>query len=249
MNKSLIIAELFILRALRSRFLPAMAMIFLPFLIGAWIFEISNPGFQTTFAVDAGSSLLWLFSALTVVFIAYENLFWKDAEQIPWFLLTRSGDAANLIFGNFMGIAGILFLVLLLAAGAFFIMFRIASGIWTFALFFSAFMVYLEIVLLSALLIFLSTFCSRVMTAGGMILAVFVGHSLESLRLAAEGSCGALSLFFEPLFVLVPDLDLFKFARLADLNPSDSMIITMYAAMMSAAYLCAAAILMRRHNY
>lgn len=250
MNKCLIIAELFILKALRGRFLPALAIIFLPFLIAAWVFEVSNPGFQTTFAADAGSSLMWLFSALTVAFLASESFLWKDSENIPWFFLTRSGDVSHLITGNFAGLTAILFFVLILAATAFLLLFRVASGVWSFTLFAAAFMIFLELTVLAAVLVFLAAILSRVMAAGCMILLIFLGHSLESLRQAVDAS--GFPLLYpvtEFLLVLVPDLELFKFARFAGLQVSDLMIITLYAALMTAAYLSAAAIFMRRRSY
>lgn len=249
MNQALIVAELVILKALRSKLLPAMLLLLVPFLIAAWGFEANNTGFQSGFAVDIGGSFLAVFAAILLLTMAVEHFYWPGGQAVPWFYLSRIGDRTVFIAGKFMGVAGVLFLGQLLAALTLLLVFRASSGIWPLQILTSAFMVFLEFSLLGAVLSLLALVSSKVLATGSILLIYVTGHNLEILRRAVD-SVGSkpLTTAHEIILTAVPDFSLFRYARLEALQFAEVAMITLYALLMIAVYLVLAGMVMRRKD-
>lgn len=249
MSQILIIAELVLLKALRGKLLLAMLLLLIPFLVAAWGFEVNNIGFQSGFAVDLGGSLLAVFAAILMLIMASEHFFWSDGQAVPWFYLTRIGDRTRFIAGRFIGVAGVLFLGLLLASLALLLVFGLSSGVWPCEILLSAFMVFLEFSLLGAALALLALFCSRIMATGSLLFIYVVGHNLEMVRAAVDSYASRiLTTLLEICLTAVPDFSLFRYARLASLQLTEVVMVTVYALLMISVYLVMAGMLMRRKD-
>lgn len=249
MNQILIVAELVIKKALRGKILPALLLLMLPFLVAAWGFEAGNPGFQSGFAVDLGGSLLAVFAAILLVSLASEHFYWADGQNAPWFYLTRIADRTNFIAGKFAGVTAVLFFAMLLGAVVILLALGSSSGIWPLEILSTAFMIFLEISVLGAVLAFLSIICSRILAAGSLLLVYVAGNALETIRITVETSGSKLlTTLVEFLLVFVPDLSLFRFARIAPLQLPEIALVSLYALMMISVYLILAGMFMRRQD-
>lgn len=249
MNQILIVAELVVKKALRGKILWALLLLTLPFLVAVWGFEAGNPGFQSGFVVDLGGSMLSVFTAILLLILASEHFYWADGQNAPWFYLIRIGNRTHFIAGKFAGVTAVLFFALLLAALAMLLAFGLSSGVWPLEILSTAFMIFLEISVLGAVLALLSIICSRILAVGSLLLVYVAGNGLETIRTTVDAlDSKVLTTLAELLLVFVPDFSLFRFARLAQLQLTEIAMISFYALMMVAVYLIIAGMVMRRQD-
>jgi len=250
MNQILLVAELVIVRAWRRRIFAAVFLLMIPFLVAAWMFEATNPGFQSGLSADLGGSLLAVFSAVLLLLLASEHFFWAGDSEPPWFYLTRINSRTAFFCGRFAGVATVLFVSLLIASLAMLAVFRLSSGLWNIAILPVAYMVFLEFAAIGAVLSFMAGMFSRLLSAGLCLLIFAAGHSLDSIRQMVDSAGSAsLSLLSEVILVAVPDLSLFRYARLAGLTTHEIMLVTLYAVLMMAAWLIVSGICLHRRDF
>lgn len=250
MNQILLIAELVIVKAWRRRVFAAVFLLMIPFLVAAWMFEATNPGFQSGFSADLGGSLLAVFAAVLMIMLASEHFFWAGDVEPPWFFLTRIRSRSALFCGRFAGVAAVMFVSLLWAALAMLLIFKFSSGVWNIAIFPVAYMVFLEFATMAAVLSFLAGLFSRLLCAGLCLLIFVAGHSLDSIRQTIDSAgSGMFSNISEVFLTVIPDLSLFRYSRLAGLSMHEIMLVTLYAIIMMAAWLIASGISLHRRDF
>lgn len=250
MNQILLVAELVLVKAWRQRIFSAVLLLMIPFLVAAWMFEVTNPGFQSGLSADLGGSLLAVFAAVLLLLLASEHFFWVSDTEPPWFYLTRIKSRTAFFCGRFVGVTAVLFVSLLIASLAMLAVFRFSSGIWNVAVFQVSYMVFLEFAAIGAVLSFMAGIFSRLLSAGLTLLIFVVGHSLDSIRQTIDSAGSAtLSFFSEIILVAVPDLSLFRYARLSGLNTHAIMLVTLYAVMIMAAWLVVSGISLHRRDF
>ena len=116
LNQIYEIAKIVFTASLRKNLILASILIMLPLLLAFWIFESSNPGFQTGFVLDAGSGLMSFLSIIIISVLAFEQLFWASEQQTPWFYFCRLKSRILFPIGKFLGISSVLGIILLVFA-------------------------------------------------------------------------------------------------------------------------------------
>jgi hypothetical protein len=187
-----------------------MVIIWIPVVLLAYLFDRANPGFQTIFIKDIGINLLNLCALLMTIFLAGENLLWRDSIGKKWFFTSRIKDKLHLLAGYQAGIAISLFAALTINSAILCIFLRITHGVWFLEIFYAAWLIFLQVALWLALLILLSTFLSKFMTMGmGIIIYAVSSTALMPFFQALQPSDvrGFLLAFF---LALIPDMRMFS---------------------------------------
>ncbi|GEM_PF-5979831 len=252
MNQVLIIAEMIMVRTMRSRLPAALFLLSLPLLLAIWMINAESPGYQTLFAKDAGGLFLSLVAMVMALVMCLEHLIWSDGENRGWFMLSRVKNYLHLFFGQFLGIAFSLMAAIGGLSLLFFIFYRLMQGAWLPEIMFTGYFVFLEAMVLVAALILLSRIFSRFLAISWIILLyVFSSTSLAQVFKSASFDDG-LTLIGSLFLSLIPDLSMFRFSGLIlereILSSQEALISSFYAIFITGFYLLVADLLARRQR-
>jgi hypothetical protein len=241
LNQIYEIAKIVYTDSLRKNLIIASILIMLPLLIAAWLFEASNPGFQTGFILDAGSGLMSFLSIIVVAVLSFEQLFWAKEQQTPWFYFSRLKSRILFPIGKYLGICSVLGTILLVFSILLSLIIFFTSGSYLFAPIKIAFILWAEYSLLLSVLILFSTFLSKLMSVGMMITVFFIAQSTQFFR-------GTLPNWLsEILLTLLPNTIIFEAA--IDSNDITPIFLTfLYALFMSAFYITLSGWVLKRKD-
>lgn len=197
------VAKTVIVASFRKNLLVASWLIMLPLGLAAWLFEISNPGFQSGFIADAGSCLMSVFSVILLLVMTLDHLFWPKEQSTTWFFLSRLKSRILLPAGKYLGISIILLFAQLNFAALLFFIIGLTTGHWLVLPFILAVMNWAEYSLLLSVLVLFSTFFSRLMSIGMMIPVFFMAHSMDYIKSMLPNAVG------EVVSAFMPNLSLF----------------------------------------
>lgn len=192
------VAATVVVASYRKNILVASWLIMLPLLLAAWLFEVHNPGFQTGFIIDAGSSLMSILSVILLVILGFEHIFWAQEQSSSWFFFCRLKSKVLLPAGKFLGISLVCLFSLLVFALLLFLLVGFTTEVWLVLPFKIAFMVWAEYSLLLSLLVLFSVFFSRMMSMGLMIPLFFIAHSAEYIKHFLPNAVAEIVLAFIP---------------------------------------------------
>ena len=197
-------ARIVVVSSLRKNIATASLLIMLPLLLAAWLFEKSNPGFQSGFVLDAGSGLMAFLAIIVIAALSFEHLFWPSDQSTPWFYFSRNNSRLVFPLGKFCGVCFVLAAVLLVFALLLSLLVYFTSGTWLLSSFKTAFMVWTEYSLFFAVFVFFSTFLSRLMSVGMMLPFFFAAHSVAFIKSAFNYWA------VELLLIVLPDAEIFN---------------------------------------
>ena len=192
------VAKTVIIASFRKNIIFASWLIMLPLLLAAWLFEKSNPGFQSGFILDSGSGLMAVISMILLGVLGFEHLFWPGEQSTPWFYFSRLKSRIIFLAGKFVGISIVLLSILIDFAIMMFLLVGLTSGIWMILPFKIAIMVWAEYSLLFSVFAFLTTFLSRLMSVGMMIPVFFIAYSTSYLKIILPNAVAEVVLAFIP---------------------------------------------------
>lgn len=234
-------AKIVIIASLRKNLIVASWLIMLPLLLAAWLFERSNPGFQTGFVLDAGAWLMSLFAVILLSALCFEHLFWPAEQSAPWFYFSRLKSGTTFLSGKFLGISFILASLLFDFALLLTFVIGLTSEVWLAEPLKIAVMVWAEYSLLLSVLVLLSTFFTRLMSVGMLLPIFFIAKSANFLSLYLPNWLAEILLLF------LPNLNIFETA-LKHGSLGLMLMAVAYALLMSVFYLALAGISLRRRD-
>ncbi len=176
------VAKTVIIASFRKNIIFASWLIMLPLLLAAWLFEASNPGFQSGFVLDSGSGLMAVLSVILLGVLSFEHLFWPGEQPTPWFFFSRLKSRIIFPAGKFVGISIVLLSTLIDFAIMLFLLVGFTSGTWMILPFKMAIMVWAEYSLLLSVFVLLTNFLSRLMSVGMMIPVFFIAYSAQFIK-------------------------------------------------------------------
>ena len=198
LNQIYEIAKILFTASLRKKLILASILIILPLLFAFWIFETSNPGFQSGFVLDAGSGIMSFLSIIIISVLAFEQLFWVSEQQTPWFYFCRLKSRILFPIGKFLGISSVLGIILLVFATLLFLLIGFTSDSFISLPFKIAFMVWAEYSLFLSIIVLFSTFLTKLMSVGMIITVFFISQSASYLRNMFPGWLSEILLLFFP---------------------------------------------------
>ena len=234
-------ARIVVVSSLRKNISTASLLIMFPLLLATWLFETSNPGFQSGFVLDAGSGLMAFLAIIVIAALSFEHLFWPSEQSTPWFYFSRNNSRIVFPLGKFCGVCFVLAAVLLVFALLLSLLIYFTSGIWLLSSFKTAFMVWTEYSLFFAVFVFFSTFLSRLMSVGMMLPFFFAAHSITFIK----------SLFnywvVELLLIVLPDAEIFN-EVIENGDICSVLLAFVYSLFMSLFYITLAGFILRQKD-
>lgn len=216
-------------------------MIMFPLLLAAWLFEVSNPGFQSGFVLDAGSGLMAFLAVVIIGVLSFEHLFWPSEQATPWFYFSRQNSRLLFPLGKFCGVCFVLILVLTTFALLLSLLIYFTSGSFLLSSFKVAFSVWLEYSVFFSVFVFFSTFLSRLMSVGMMLPFFFMAHSLSYIRTILNYWVA------EILLIFFPDAELFD--TLIECGDAYSCLLLLaYSVFISLFYITLAGLVLRQKD-
>lgn len=240
-NQLFEIAKTVYTASLRKNLITASLLIIFPLLLGAWIFEVSNPGFQTGFVIDAGSGIMSFLAIIILGILSFEQLYWAVEQPTPWFYFSRLKSRSIFLIGKFIGISSVLGIILIVFALLLSLLVYITTDSFVLTSFKIAFMTWIEYSLFLSVVVLFSTFLSKLMSVGMIITVFFISHSLNHINnITSQGISAIISTF-------LPNITIFKFAL------ENEQIIYLFLALayfvfMSGFYLSIASYILRQKN-
>lgn len=209
-------------------------------------------GQQERIIKDLSLAAISLIGVLMAVFLGI-TLVSKEVERRTLYtLLSKPVSRADLVLGKYLGLAATI-AVTVLIMGAGLALLTLAHGWWTGSLAAAVYMILLELLLLTAIATFFSTFTtptlSAMFTIGLFILGRLTGE-LRAVTARAEGE--AVRLTGELLYRVLPNLSAFNVTgQVAHGQPVGLLevgLASVYGALYTAAVLTLAVIIFRRRD-
>lgn len=235
------VAKIVITSSLRKKIVTASLLIMIPLLLAAWLFEASNPGFQTGFILDAGGGLMSLLAIIIILILSFEHLFWLEEERTPWFYFSRLKSRVIFPIGKFLGISLVFGIILAVFAILLTLLIYFTSGVCIFSSIKISFMVWAEYNVFLSILVLFSTFFSKFMSVGMMLPVFFLANSIQYLKSLTANQ------LLKILMIVLPDVRVFYEAtESGEINKI--LLAFLYSIFISSFYLTLAALILRRKD-
>lgn len=235
------LAKTVVVASLRKNLILSSLLIMLPLLLAAWLFEASNPGFQTGFVLDAGASLMAILSVIIISVLAFEQLYWLKEQSTPWFYLSRLKSRIIFPIGKYLGIIFVSALVLVIFSLLLTVLIYFTSKTLVLYAFKLAFAVWLEYSVFLAILVLFSTFMTKLMSVGMMLPVFFIAHSVSYLKSLMPNLLGSV------ILAILPNAEVFNCVN----ESSDCkylFILFAYSLFISGFYLTLAGFVLRQKD-
>mgnify|MGYP006916091196 CR=1 FL=1 len=235
------IARVVVVSSLRKNLIIASLLIILPLLLAAWLFEVSNPGFQSGFVLDIGGGIMTFLSVVIIGILGFEHLFWPVEQPTPWFYFCRRDSRILFPLGKFCGVSFVLAVILIVFSLLLSLLIYFTSGSFLLSSFKVAFAIWLEYSVYFSVFVFFSTFLSRLMSVGMMLPFFFVAHSLTFLKKNLNYWVA------EVVFASFPDAELFD-TLIESRDAYGFMLILIYSLFVSLFYITLSGMVLRHKD-
>ncbi|MDD2516413.1 MAG: ABC transporter permease subunit [Candidatus Gracilibacteria bacterium] len=131
--------------------------------------------------LDFGLAMIEIFGFITVIFVGSQLLFREIDGKNIYLILSKPIARYEFILGKFLGFSSILFVAILFQSIIFFITLFLSKTPLTIWIIFSIIFIYLKLIILFALILFLSTFMSSILLIIISILIYFTAHSVSAI--------------------------------------------------------------------
>jgi Cu-processing system permease protein len=169
---------------------------------------------ENKIVMDMGLSSISIFGLIITVFVGTNLLSKEIDKKTIYLLLSKPMHRAEFILGKFLGLAFTLFIITVSMAAAFYaVLWYTAGGLGGIMPIFEAsaealFLIYIEMLLLTALAIFFSTFATPIMCVIFTLGAYTVGHMSNDIVAFGKISHNPLiEQVSQFLFYVLPDLE------------------------------------------
>lgn len=167
-------------------------------------------GDETKIIKDLGLIAISIFGFLTILFLGTNHIYHEFEEKIVYTILIKPISRGQYLSGKYVGI---LFIIAIEIFSMFILMLFLLwtiNGVICWILLKALYAIYLELSLLTAIAVMLSTFM-RPQLSIFMILAIYIiGHSTSELRmLMIEKGSGLIAKMVEITYYILPNFDNF----------------------------------------
>ena len=155
-------------------------------------------------AVDFGFAMIEIFNLIITLFVGSSLIFKKKKKKLVYFLFSKPISRTDFILGKFFGLSLVLLVLNLVMSVLFFLI----AGFKVVYLLVLSF-VFLQSLLLLAVILFFSTFTSSIITLFLSFLVYLIGHITINLRIFAIHSGGEIFRWIaDVVYLIMPNLDL-----------------------------------------
>jgi len=210
MKNILTIAKNTFRETIRDRILYGILGFAILFLLSTVFFGSISLGEDTKVIKDLGLAGIYIFSLIIAVFLGSQLIHKELEKRTIYIILSKPVSTAQFILGKYLGllsslVINIAFMAIIYLAVVKFVGNQIDYlALWAFLL------NILELSVFVALTILFSSFTAPLAGTIYAILILYIGHSLELLRKAAEKSGDLVKYLVEALYYLFPNLEKFN---------------------------------------
>jgi len=202
----------------RILYLPIVFVLFI--LVGSLFFGGLSLGNMERLVVDFGLGGITFFSLLTAVFLGIGWSYQGMARRTAYSLLARPIPRRSVLWGAFLGLAGIQLIMLLFMALSWRFILLLAGVAWTGILTTTLALLYVEVLLVTAIAFLLSSIASPAVAGAGSVVLLIAGYGSRGVHeLAAHLPAGGMRWLSEGAYYMVPCLSNFTPGDLG-LSPS-----------------------------
>lgn len=241
------------LEAVRNRLLLGMLFLILPLMVSTWMLDVYQVGFQVKVVKDLGLNIMSGFGLLIVIFLSLDQIIPDIERRSIYFILTRAGNRHAYVLGRFLGVALTLAFFHAVMGGFLTTMLRLHEGVWFWEVPLGAAVVLLKQCVLVSVVLFLTTFATKIVVISLSVLVYVLGHTLEIFRMLADRKGVALLTWFgEAAALAIPDFSLFEMKIVVvhdfPLRLSAVGFLALYTACISLFYLMAGGTVLARRD-
>ena len=170
-------------------------------------------GQEAKVIVDLGLSAMLVFGAFISIFVGV-SLVWKEIEKrTVYSIFSKPIGRGEFVIGKYLGLCLTLLLnVAIMGAGVTLALLYVGGGRLIGALWAATLLIYLELIVLTAVAIMFSSFSTPALSALLTFFVFVIGHFSSALRLlAADLGSASARYFFGGIYYLLPNFSHFSF--------------------------------------
>jgi len=191
-------------------------------------------GAKQKIILDVGLASISILGVLTAIFVGSSLLYKEMEKRAVYLLLTRPVSRFEYLLGKFAGIISTIVTLMIVMALIFLATAYVGGSALNGKVFAAVYLSILEMMLMSALIVFFSTFTTPVLTSFFSVCIFLAGNLSGDLRAFAQKFGGpATKLIMDFLYYVLPNFRVFNLRHEAvhDLpfNPQDLTAATAYA--------------------
>jgi ABC-type transport system involved in multi-copper enzyme maturation permease subunit len=243
--------------SVRDRVLYNLVILVLLLVISSVVMGRIALGQEARFVVDVGLSVMTLFGVIIAVFIGIGLVSKEIEKRTIAVILSKPVRRSTFILGKYFGLSlTLLVIVVVMATAISFALLYVQGGfnavqlnLWP-----AAYLIFLELLIITAIALLFSSFSSPVLSALFTLLIFLIGRWSPDLKSIAETSDSALTrLVFLSIYHLLPNLANFNFINetaSGQVVPGRLLIgNTLYTFFYVSALLAASVLIFERRNF
>lgn len=198
--------------AIRDRILYTLLVFAMLMIVSSVLLGELTVGGRIKIIKDTGLASISIFGMLISVFIGI-GLISKELERRTLYtVITKPVSRSLFIFAKFLGLALVLLVEVLIMAAGLLVLVFIIEGIVELVLLKAVFLIYLELLIITAIAVFFSCFSSSPALSGIFCLGLYViGHLSSDIKEFSEKAGGVLIKFTgKAIYYLLPNLENFN---------------------------------------
>lgn len=255
MTNILIIARNTFREAVRDRVLYNLVIFVLMITASAVFLGELTAGQEKRTIVNLGLSAMLLFGAFIAIFVGVSLVTKEIEKRTVYTIFSKPIGRGEFIIGKYLGLCITLLVnVLVMGIGVSLALLFVGGTNLAFSIWGAIFLIYLELIILTAVAIVFSSFSSPALSALLTFLVFIIGHFSASLRdFAANLGAASAKMFFNAIYYLLPNLSFFSFITNAAHGDTPPLSLlsgaALYAVFYIAILLSIAILIFSRRNF
>jgi ABC-2 type transport system permease protein len=239
--------------AIRDRILYLLLVFALAFIAFAQILSLLTVGSEEKVIKDLGLASISLFGVLTSIFIGVSLVSKEIDRRTIYTIVAKPIHRYQFVLGKYCGLVLTLAVNTVVMTGWFYLI-LLAKGFADPRLLLAVYMIFLELLLITAVAIFFSSFSTPILSTLFALSVYLVGHLTWSLQLLQDRLAGAAGKWIcRALYLGLPNLEIFniKGEVVHHLAVSGSLLLyaTLYLAGYGSVVLSAACLIFQRKDF
>lgn len=255
MSKLLSIALNTFRESVRDRILYNLVFFVLLITAAAVLLGELTAGNEARVIVNLGLSVVLLFGAFIAIFVGVGLVSKEIEKRTVYAIFAKPVSRHEFIVGKYLGLCLTLLLnVFIMAIGITLALLYVGNSALIGSVWAAVFLIYLELIILTAIAILFSSFSSPILSALLTFLVFIIGHFNAALKELAESlGSQATKIFFSALYYFFPNLSFFSFSTNASHGqmPAGSYLLSaaLYCLIYVVILLTASIVIFSRRNF
>ena len=240
--------------AVRDKLLYSLLLFAAVMIISSIVLAKLHLGYDERIYRDVGLSAIAMFGALIAIFVGINLVYREISQKTVYAMLAKPVRRWEFMLGKYLGLITLLALEVAIMSSFFLLVLLYKGSPWEWSLLWAIQLIFMELVLITAVAIFFSSFTTPYLAAMATVALWIIGHLLGDVRdFGLQRGSEAIRPLTEALYWSLPNLDRLDVKALAaDGKPIEAARIvgaTLYAALYSAALLMGGMLLFQRRDF